>query len=121
LGIAAAPLAPQNLQINVSANDVLISWEPVSQTIAGTTVAPDFYFIYASPDPYGAFNLFGISPAASYTHSFVLSGAPRLFYRVTAVKIYRGDQNGGDLNSYLRSLIQLGMSEEEVKQALRGR
>lgn len=118
-GAISAPLAPQGLRIGHSGGDVTLNWQPVTQTVAGTPVAADYYFVFSSPDPYGQFSLLGLSQTTAYTHSYVALGAPRMFYRVTAVKIYRDGLPGG-LEGYLRRTFRAGQPEAEVLRLLDG-
>ena len=112
-------LAPDNVQIYTSNNrDVLISWDPVSQTISGLPGTPSCYVVYKSqyPSPITDFDFLSISFTNEFTHQWALHFQPlnRLFYVVTA---YGGDMGRmdalishkkewkyGELESRLRSM-----------------
>ena len=74
---------PENLTADYSGNDVVLGWDPVTETTAHQPVTVHFYVILYSPDPYGTFEYLGTSAydATCFTHTdaqLVAKG----FYRV---------------------------------------
>lgn len=112
-------LAPDNVQITTNNNrDVLITWDPVMQTISGLPGTPSCYVIYKSqyPIPITDFDFLSISFTNEFTHQWALHFQPlnRLFYVVTAYGGDMGRMNAlvahkqewkfGELESRLRSM-----------------
>ena len=77
------PLAPANLQIECTEDNVTISWDAVTQTVGGRTITADYYKLYIYDGPY--------SPVYSsvydvYDISIQLSPeADMYFYRISCV------------------------------------
>ncbi len=84
----AEPLAPLNIQISISGNDVLLAWDDVVSDVDGNPMVPDAYHIYyqLEGDPYGEFAYLGQSATNSFTHIAGSAMADRIFYYVSAVK-----------------------------------
>ncbi len=80
------PLAPQNLTITRSGNNINLQWSPVTQDTDGYPLIPDYYKIYScTTGPNGAFNQIATNiTGTSWTQ---VNGAnPGMkFYRVVAV------------------------------------
>lgn len=93
----APPQAPQSVEVSlVNTSDLLISWEPVTQTIYGTPVTPDGYLIFTSEDPDAADEfsyLWFVSQGTSFTHAGVAQFRDRMFYNVIAYKDFSGRMN----------------------------
>jgi len=119
-GLYVLPEPPQNINISMVGNNINLSWEPVTFNMHDQPITPEYYFIYISDNPYTGFVLTALTPGPSYTHPYITIGATRMFYRITAVKFYRDDLAPIELDSLLRSLVRIGMGEEEVKSALTG-
>lgn len=115
-GVYAEPMPPANVTNNLSGNDIVVTWDDVTQTVADTPIVIDYYFIYfnGSPDPLGLFYFLGRSFNTQYTHYDVVLGAEHMFYRVKAIKT--NDRNV-DI-SWIDSHIRPGMTEEEVNAIL---
>lgn len=117
-GLYVLPKAPQNLDIAINGNDTHLSWDPVTQNLHDQEIVADYYFVYISSDPLGIYTLMTITPNLNYNHSYIGLGAERMFYKVTAVKFYRGDLSPLSLDSYLRTRITPGMPESAVRAIL---
>ncbi len=87
-----APLAPQNIVIATSGNDVTISWEPVTANTNGDPVSIGAYNIYVAdvPEfPANAGYLMSSVSTTSFTHPSVLTVADHIYYKITAVEATR--------------------------------
>jgi len=82
------PLPPENVQVSVSGNDVLITWNPVSESVQGIPFTPDSYLVFynGSNDPDNEYYFHGLSYNCQYTHQHVVNHAPHMFYRILAYK-----------------------------------
>lgn len=109
LSIQVPPLEPDNLEVQMDGNSVVLCWSPVTQTVFNTPIEPDYYFVYQSTDPYGQYFLLGVTPNLTYTHALVGIGAQRMFYKITAYKYY--GRGAFDISSLG---LEPGMPEEEV-------
>jgi hypothetical protein len=79
-----ASLPPENVQIRRESNDVVVTWEPVTQNVNGQPQTPSGYQIYMSPHPDCDFFAYGnpVTECSFTDHD----GAPyRRFYRVVAL------------------------------------
>jgi hypothetical protein len=82
------PLPPQDIQIVTSGNDVVVTWDPVTMSIYGDPLTPDFYVVYKSTDPAsGSYSFAGICYGTTYTW-INTALQPRYFFKVTAYKDY---------------------------------
>ncbi len=83
----ATPLAPQNLIITKSGNDMLLEWNPVTEDTYGQPVTPDYYEVYYHPsDPYADLLPLGQAAGTTYTHTGAALLTPG-FYFVKAIKM----------------------------------
>lgn len=117
--IYAEPMAPANVTNHISGNDIVITWDAVTQTVADTPIVPDFYFIYfnGSSDPEGLFYFLGRSFNTQFTHYDVTLGAEHMFYRVKAIKLNSRNVDLGWIDRFIRA----DMTEEEVSAILKTR
>jgi len=77
---------PQNLQMEVQAEQLTISWDPVTQTPAGTTIEADYYVVEYASDPASAFT--ALPPVATNSMAIPLSTlGEKTFLKVRAHKI----------------------------------
>lgn len=109
------PKAPENVNLIASGNDMLISWDAVSETIFGSPFTPDYYLVLynGSSHPEGEYYFHGATPNLSYTHYLVGLHAQNMFYRVRAFKSYGRRTSALDIEE-----IPLGMPETEVMRLL---
>lgn len=116
----SAPKAPQNVGINIMGSQVLVYWDPVIRSVYEQNLTPDYYFVYKSTgDIYGPWVLYQPTPETYIHHDYVGLVVDRIFYRVTAVKLYaRSAPDGGDRAAWLKANLKEGMSEAEVTEAL---
>ena len=116
-GVFAEPMAPTNVNNQMSGYDAIITWDEVTQSVADTPIVPDFYFIYfnGSPDPQGLFYFLGRSIDTQFTHYDVAWGAEHMFYRVKAIKLISRNEDMNWIDDHIRP----GMTEEEVSVILR--
>ncbi|MBW6514283.1 MAG: SBBP repeat-containing protein [Candidatus Syntrophosphaera sp.] len=87
-GIHVPPCAPENPIATMDGNNVVLSWDPVTQTIFNTPVTPDYYLIFHSIDPFGQFTFLGATNGLQYIHPMVGAFQSRMFYHVLAYKYY---------------------------------
>ncbi len=82
------PLPPQNVLVTTTGNDVLITWDPVTDSVQGIPITPDSYLVLynGSEDPDDDYYFHGLSYGCQYTHYHVVTHAPHMFYRVLAYK-----------------------------------
>jgi formylglycine-generating enzyme required for sulfatase activity len=82
------PVPPENLTITVfNANDILLAWDPVTQSTTGEALIPDGYEIYYSSDPnepWDSFTYMDNTSDTSYIHAGVASSYGHMFYFVIA-------------------------------------
>lgn len=120
LGVNLPPATPDGPTIMTDGQNIHLSWLPVTTTIYGTDIVPDYYFVYHSNDPYTGYTLLALTPDLSYTHPYITIGAERMFYRITAVKFYRKETDPAEYDKIVRDTFMPGMSEREVREALQG-
>ena len=100
--------APENLQISMINNDkdVLLNWDPVTETISGLPGTPTCYIVYYNEEDPNDDNLFyflSIAEDTTYTHQYVgcFTEDDRMFYMVTAY--------GGTLRSIMSYFDENGI------------
>lgn len=117
------PRAPENLTLYQDGITALLTWNPVTESIYGHALSPDYYFVYRSYDlAPGSFEYLGMSLNTVFYHDYVMLGEPFSFYRVTAVKTYNRSDTAEESAAkarYLRQNLRPGMSEAEVEAVLR--
>jgi len=74
------PAAPENVQIEISGNDILLNWTEVDTTIFGTPINVDYYLIYHSINPYENFYYLGATQNTTFTHNLVVPFEDKMFY-----------------------------------------
>ncbi len=87
------PSAPLGVNIDTSNNlDAVITWQPVTQTIYSTPIAPDGYIVLYNETPYEGTQFYyflGRSFTNTYTHHDVAEFRSQMYYKVVAYKNYR--------------------------------
>jgi hypothetical protein len=82
------PLAPTGLRIATGAAGTMhLEWDPVTETVFGTPLAPDAYLLFNATEGDASFDdyVFLVAvPGTSYNHLMASHFAPRMFYRVLA-------------------------------------
>ena len=101
------PAPPTNVLINISEEDVIISWTEVDSTIFGTPINPDGYIILHSENPYSEFNYLNFTPDTTYTHTYVAEFRDQMFYQVVAYINYSREQ--------IEYLVGLNNSQDKIK------
>ncbi|HQQ67692.1 MAG TPA: hypothetical protein PLX77_02570 [Candidatus Cloacimonadota bacterium] len=77
-----------NVQINVTGEDVMISWDPVTTNILGGAANPDRYVVYYSQFPSGpTFWPLAVVTSLSFVHQRAAVYAPTRFYLVKAIRL----------------------------------
>jgi len=76
------PAVPTNVQIEISGNDVVLTWAEVDTTIFGDPIYVDYYIIENSDDPYNDFIPLGATPDTMYIHYFITPLSDRIFYQI---------------------------------------
>ncbi|MCB5247361.1 MAG: fibronectin type III domain-containing protein [Candidatus Cloacimonetes bacterium] len=92
------PQAPEGVVLNLSEMGATLNWEPVTETVQGTSLDPSYYFIYRCAEPYGDYELFGVTQGLSYSLDLQ---AIRMLYHVKAVKFYRAEDEAAVLRNWL--------------------
>ena len=100
------PAVPQNVQINLSGDDAIISWDAVTHDIDGVPINLDGYIVKFSEDN-DDFFYHGFTSQTEYTHLGVVLYSPQMFYNVIAIKNYSTRQ--------LEYLKELNNSAEKLK------
>jgi len=103
------PKPPAGLTCTTDGNNMVLSWEPVTETIYDVPFTPDYYLVFynGSADPDGEYYFHGATPGLTYTHYLVGMHAQHMFYRVRAYKNY-------SRTGVLDARIYPGISETEV-------
>ncbi|HPT72180.1 MAG TPA: carboxypeptidase regulatory-like domain-containing protein [Candidatus Cloacimonadota bacterium] len=93
VGRYVPPVAPDNVEISFNAEDASISWSPVSTSVLGTPITPDCYMVLYNeiPNDDDHFWYLGNTTGLNFTHQGVTLFRNSMFYRVVAVKFYRGE------------------------------
>ena len=96
------PAAPTNIQVNISGNDAIISWNEVDTTVVGTPIDVDYYIIYYSEIPYqdSLFFYLWFTPDTTFTHQGVAAFSDQMFYKVVS---FVGSIR--ELNQYIEKYI----------------
>jgi len=76
------PVSPENVQIEISENDVLLNWAEVDSTIFGSPINVDYYLIYHSLNPYEDFYYLGATQDTTFTHNLVIPFEDKMFYYI---------------------------------------
>ena len=87
-GTASPPALPQNLIIQKIGDDVILSWDPVTEDTNGNPITVTGYNIYASdlPDVVPDIGyLIDASSTTSYNHIGIAPFVDKIFYIITAV------------------------------------
>ncbi len=80
------PKNPQNVIITLSGNDVLLSWDAVTQNVLNQNISPSGYKIYYSNNPENGFTeLYYQTSGTTYTHQNAHLNNDRLFYQIKAI------------------------------------
>ena len=89
------PVAPTNIQIEISGDDVILNWTEVDTTIFGTPITPDGYIILHNETPYENEQFYyylDYTIDLTYTHSYVAQYRDQMFYKVIAYVDYSRKQ-----------------------------
>jgi hypothetical protein len=108
-GHIPGPVTDLSIQI-LPDQSAQLTWSPVTQTIYGNPVVPDYYLVYYSelPPDQDTYFYLTATPGAVFTHFLVARFAPQMFYRVVAYKGINPSTLG----------IEPGMPWPEVQQRL---
>ncbi|MFA7599021.1 MAG: PKD domain-containing protein, partial [Candidatus Cloacimonas sp.] len=110
------PKRPTNVQAIDSGDDMVISWDEVTETIFDTPIEPDAYLVFynGSENPDSEYYFHGDTTETEYVHRNVGKYARHMFYKVYAYKYY------GEARASLASFgLKRDMSVSEVKEILR--
>ena len=77
---------PENLRMELSSDQLLLSWDPVVQTPAGANIEVDYYTVEYAADPAGAFSALQQTESTSLSIPLASLGNMR-FFRITGHKI----------------------------------
>ncbi len=104
-------MPPENPQLAVQGNDILISWDAVNSTVDGTPIAVEFYIVYSSDTPTGYFDLVGYAEDFQTNLLHVNgAGSNQQFYIVLG---YAGTR--GQLLDYLQNHPRLLIGDREIR------
>ena len=115
----APPETPRNLVLAMSAGSAQLSWDAVTQDLAGLPVVPDYYLVWVADDPSEEFLLHGLAVDPDYLQPLIGIAAPKMFYRVTALLLSRGGIVDGGRQAWLARSLRPGLSQSEVARLLR--
>jgi hypothetical protein len=79
------PEAPQGIEISIQSNNATISWQPVTEDMAGNPMQVHTYLVFCSDMLDGEYNLIGQTSALSFSHANALQTYQRHFYKIVAV------------------------------------
>lgn len=114
MNVNTALKPPSGMQIVRTGQNVVLSWEPVTETILNTPADPDCYLVFISPTGLnGTYGFHGATTERQYTHSSVLTFSEHMFYMVKAY--WSPHRNRRDISCL--GLVP-GMSEERVSETL---
>lgn len=82
------PASPSGIQIDITGDDVNLSWTAVDSTFSGYPTNVDGYLVYNSVDPYSNFSFQSLTTELSFTHQRVAEFSNKMFYVIVA---YNGD------------------------------
>jgi chitodextrinase len=85
---AFPPATPQNFRLEISGNDVILSWDPVTTNSNGDPMEVAAYLIYGSTDPYFEADfgsLLDITEQNFYVFEDIAAFIPYVFFRVSAL------------------------------------
>ena|GEM_PF-6024939 len=102
VGEYVPPAAVEGLAVSIEGDDAQLIWEPVTETIYGTPIEPDGYIVLYNETPYEDEHFYyflAYVPESNHVHSNVALFREHMFYRIVAVKFYRGEEV-----AWLRSL-----------------
>lgn len=95
IGEYVPPAAVGGVEVNIVGNNAVISWLPVTETIYGSPITPDFYIVLYNETPYTDSQYYyylTYTPTLSATHLGVALFRDQMFYRVVAYKSYRDEE-----------------------------
>ncbi len=82
---------PENLSLDIQAQNAVLTWEPTTTNVLGDPITPDFYLVFfnahAVDDP-AHYYFLDYTPDLTYTHNGVARFSPRMFYHIVAYKDY---------------------------------
>jgi hypothetical protein len=113
-GLAVEPLPPSNLIVTNCGNDIMLSWDAVTESIFGTPMNPDYYLIYTCENPYGGYAYHGATDVLQYQLPLVGLFNQYMFFRVKAFMFDNRDNMTFDELG-----LKCGQSEDEVSRALK--
>jgi hypothetical protein len=93
-GQYSEPAVVQNVVVEISGDNALISWDPVTTSVEGSPLIPDRYIVLYNETPYEDSHYYYFLASTvdnSFTHHEVALFRDQMFYRVVAVKFYRED------------------------------
>ena len=89
-GVYAPPSRVTEVNLSIESEDVIISWDPVIETIYGTPIDPDYYIVLYSDCPdedISSYQLLANTTSFFVRHPDILLSHRYLFYRIIAVKL----------------------------------
>ncbi|NLK50540.1 MAG: choice-of-anchor D domain-containing protein [Candidatus Cloacimonetes bacterium] len=89
------PAMVEGLEVTVLEYDAHLIWEPVTTTIYDTPIEPDGYIVLYNETPYEDEHFYyfhSFTTETSFIHHHVAEYRTQMFYRIVAVKHYRGDE-----------------------------
>ncbi len=119
VGEYVPPAAVEGLAVSIEGNDAQLTWEPVTKTIYDTPIEPDGYIVLYNETPYEDehfYYFFAYVPETNHVHSNVALFREHMFYRIVAVKFYRGEEVAWlrGLNSERDRKLTWGELKEEL-------
>ncbi len=84
LSVPPVPAAPESLTVYRSGNNIVLRWQPVTESMGGEPLTPSLYVIHASLSESGPFIPIGSSITTSFVHEDIIPAQAIYFYRITA-------------------------------------
>jgi hypothetical protein len=117
------PQKPVITTIAMQAHDCILFWDPVYYSVYDQYLTPDYYCVYKSRSLIdGTFLLLQPTLGGYFNHQYVGLVEPKMFYRVTALKLYNTrsatDEDRTRLDAWLLDNLREGMTEAEVDSVL---
>lgn len=119
---AHAPLTqPENVNITMNGYNAEIEWDSVTQDINGHQLTPDYYFVWFNglDSPTAPFYFLAPTTTNNYVHHGVALGAQHMYYKVTAVKLYRDEYDSIIPSDDIIKTIRRGMTMQEVESTIK--
>ncbi len=108
IGLIVPPKPPQNPSITMSGSDAQLHWEAVTENLHDQAIVPDYYLVFSSDNPYGAYVYHGVTTFLNYIFPLSAVFQSHMFYKVRAYRYYGRGVTISDIG------LEPGMPEEDA-------